>query len=64
MGPHGWLHFQADYDTLEDARQAAAVSIMHGYHIEDSNTRKVVENGLVGDLASKDDYHASEIHSF
>jgi len=51
MGPHGRLHFHADYDKVEDARQAAAASKMHGYQIEDLQTREVVKKGLVGDLA-------------
>ena len=54
MGPHGRLHFYKDYDNVEAARQAAAASKMHGYQIEDIQTRDVVEKGLVGDLASKD----------
>ena len=49
-GPHGRLHFHNDYDTVEEARQAAAASRMHGYQIEDLQTRDVVEKGLVGDL--------------
>ena len=53
-GPHGRLHFRADYDTVEDARQAAATSEMHGYQIEDFQTREIVEKGLVGDIASKE----------
>jgi hypothetical protein len=32
-GPHGRLHFHADYDTVEEAHQAAAASGMHGYQI-------------------------------
>ncbi|MBC8509324.1 MAG: hypothetical protein H8D34_31115 [Chloroflexi bacterium] len=54
IGPHGRLHFHKDYDTVEEARQAAAVSDMHGYQIEDLKTRKVVEKGLVRDLAEMD----------
>jgi len=54
MGPHGRLHFHKDYDSVKDARQASAVSGMHGYQIEDLITRDVVEKGLVGDLESKD----------
>jgi hypothetical protein len=50
MGPYGRPHFHADYDTVEDARQAAAASGMHGYQIEDLQNRDVVEMGLVGDL--------------
>ena len=53
MGPHGRLHFQSDFDTVEAARQAVAASGMHGYQIEDLQTRKVVEKGLVGKLASE-----------
>jgi len=49
-GPHGRLHFHNDYDTVEEARKAAAVSDMHGYQIEDLQTREVVEKGLVGDI--------------
>ena len=49
MGSHGRLHFHQDYDTVEEARQAAAASSMHGYQIEDFQTREVVEKGLVGD---------------
>lgn len=49
-GPHGRLHFHSDHVTLEEARQAAAVSSMHGYQIEDLQTREVVERGLVGEL--------------
>jgi len=51
MGPHGRLHFHADNDTVEEARQAAAGSDMHGYQIEDLITREVVEKGLVSDIA-------------
>ena len=50
MGPHGRLNFHKDYDTVEEARQAAAASKMHGYQIEDLVGRGVVEMGLVGDL--------------
>ena len=50
-GPHGRLHFHNDFDTVEDARQVAAASGMHGYQIEDLVGREVVEKGLVGDLA-------------
>ena len=50
IGPHGRLHFHKDYDTVEEARQAAAVSDMHGYQIEDLKTRKVTEKGVVGNL--------------
>ena len=49
-GPHGRLHFHKDYDTVEEARQAAATSGMQGYQIEDLQTRKVIEKGLVGDI--------------
>ena len=52
-GPHGRLHFHADFDTVEEARLAAAASKMYGYHIEDLVGREVVEKGLVGDLISK-----------
>jgi len=54
MGPHGRLHFHKDYDTVEEALQTAATSGMHGYQIEDLQIREVVENGLVKDLASRD----------
>ncbi len=54
MGPHGRLHFHADFDNVDEARQAASVSGMHGYQIEDLQAREVIEKGLVGDLASKD----------
>ena len=50
IGPHGRLHFHADYDSVEEARQAAAASDMHSYQIEDLKTRKVSEKGLVGNL--------------
>ncbi len=53
MGPHRRLHFHKDYDSVEDARQASAVSGMHGYHIEDLMTREVVESGLIGDLVDQ-----------
>lgn len=49
-GPHGRLHFNADYDTVNEARQAAKVSGIHGYQIEGSQTREVVEKGLVRDI--------------
>ena len=52
MGPHGRLHFHADFDTVEEARQAAAASGMHGYQIEDLVGREVVERGLVRELVS------------
>jgi len=52
-GPHGRLHFYADYDTVEEALQAAAESGMHAFQIEDLQTREVVEKGLVRDLILK-----------
>lgn len=51
MGPHGRLHFHKDFIGIEDARQAAAASGMHGYQIEDLQTRDVVEKRIVGDLS-------------
>jgi len=54
MGPHGRLHFYKDFIGIEEARQAAAASKMHGYQIEDLQTREVVEKGVVGELASED----------
>ena len=54
MGPHGRLHFHEDFIGIEEARQAAAASGMHGYQIEDLQTREVVEKGEVGDLELKD----------
>jgi len=53
-GPHGRLHFHDDFDSVEEARQAAAASGMHGYQIEDLRTREVVEKGLIGDLEYED----------
>lgn len=58
-GPHGRLHFHNDYDSVEEARQAAAASGMHGYQIEDLQTREVVEKGIVDDLAGRDHYKSS-----
>ncbi len=53
-GPYGRLNYQADFDTVEEARRAAAVSGMHGYQIEDIRTGKVVEKGLVEELANEE----------
>ena len=53
-GPHGRLHFHADYDSVEEARQAAATSGMHSYLIEDLNTRDVIEKGEVENLTTKE----------
>jgi len=49
-GPRGKLHYHSDCETVEKARQAAAVSDMHGYQIEDSMMGTIVEKGLVRDL--------------
>ncbi len=54
MGPHGRLHFHADFDIVEAARQAAAASEMYGYQIEDLQIRDVVEKGLVGESGFRD----------
>ena len=53
-GPYGRLHFHDDFDSVEEARQVATASSMHGYQIEDLSTREIVEKGLIGDLEYED----------
>jgi hypothetical protein len=38
---------------VEEARQAAAASDMHGYQVEDLMTRKVLEKGYMSNIAQE-----------
>lgn len=41
----GWLDFENDFDTIEEARARAKKSMMPDYNIVDWEKRKIVEQG-------------------
>lgn len=41
----GWQDFDNDFDTIEEARERARISIMPDYNIVDWEKRKIVEQG-------------------